>query len=514
MTVTLDGYTVRQADLNEIFGERDVFLSIFNPLYFIEELADGGKTLLGKLLPPVSHERTLAALGSHDRTLLETEKLPSPQMYLQNRRAEIHELEETLIYSQGQADLLKQQEQERASTISDARARLEAIESQMADYTSIRDGNRDTEKAKERVNELTLRLEEQRNAAPQRQEIQTLLDRIRDKEQTVANRQAAVYESQYITTAAGLEAELKQLYAVHEKTVRLANDVKPGVKCPSCLRAVTAENLDAVKNEILAGLPEIVANGKELKTRLAEVKELEEKAKQVFLQFQADDLAKLNGELDALKESLKTVEMENAMADAAYTDALRDAETRLRQAQTELAYGNLTQQQADEFAKLCEISRELKETMLSAPIEIEGMSESIVNIREAIETKKALARAASNYIAKRAELTFEGVKMNRVSISLFDVVKSTGEVKDTFKFTYDGRSYRWLSLSEKIKAGLEVSGLIKNLTGRDYPVYIDNGESVTAIDNIRPTGQIIYSRVVGGAPLTVTAKVSSASQAA
>lgn len=38
MTITYDGYEIRQLDLADLFGERDVFLSILNPLYFIEEL--------------------------------------------------------------------------------------------------------------------------------------------------------------------------------------------------------------------------------------------------------------------------------------------------------------------------------------------------------------------------------------------------------------------------------------------------------------------------------------------
>ncbi len=46
MSASLDGAPVRQADLNEVFGEPDVFLSIFNPLYFIEELADYKRHLL------------------------------------------------------------------------------------------------------------------------------------------------------------------------------------------------------------------------------------------------------------------------------------------------------------------------------------------------------------------------------------------------------------------------------------------------------------------------------------
>lgn len=44
MTITYDGYEIRQLDLADLFGERDVFLSILNPLYFIEELGEDGKS--------------------------------------------------------------------------------------------------------------------------------------------------------------------------------------------------------------------------------------------------------------------------------------------------------------------------------------------------------------------------------------------------------------------------------------------------------------------------------------
>lgn len=50
--------------------------------------------------------------------------------------------------------------------------------------------------------------------------------------------------------------------------------------------------------------------------------------------------------------------------------------------------------------------------------------------------------------------------MNRVSISLYDIVKSTGEVKDVFRFEYIGRRYDRHSLSKKIRAGMEVSELM------------------------------------------------------
>lgn len=107
------------------------------------------------------------------------------------------------------------------------------------------------------------------------------------------------------------------------------------------------------------------------------------------------------------------------------------------------------------------------------------------------------------YISKRAELTFSKLKLNRVAISLYDVVKTTGEVKDTFKFTYNGRQYDRLSLSEKIRAGMEVSELVKRLTGRNYPVFVDNMESVDDLANVKPSGQVIMARCVRGTPLAV-----------
>ena len=59
MTITYDGYEIRQLDLNDMFGERDVFLSILNPLYFIEELGESGKNLLEMYLPMIPHETVL-----------------------------------------------------------------------------------------------------------------------------------------------------------------------------------------------------------------------------------------------------------------------------------------------------------------------------------------------------------------------------------------------------------------------------------------------------------------------
>ena len=104
VAITYDGYEIRQLDLSDMFGERDVFLSIFNPLYFIEELGDEGRNLLEHYLPRVSQSEVLAQLSPEVRAHLEKEEILSPEAYMKARRDEIRNLEEKIVYITGQRD--------------------------------------------------------------------------------------------------------------------------------------------------------------------------------------------------------------------------------------------------------------------------------------------------------------------------------------------------------------------------------------------------------------------------
>ena len=144
----------------------------------------------------------------------------------------------------------------------------------------------------------------------------------------------------------------------------------------------------------------------------------------------------------------------------------------------------------------------------------EDFDTRIKAIEEEITEKKIVMKDVILYMSKRAELTFSKLALNRVKISLYDVVKTTGELKDVFRFTYNGRRYDRLSLSEKIRAGAEVSELVKRLTGRNYPVFFDNMESVDDLSNIRPTSQLILAKCVHNAELSVRAGSTAMPKAA
>lgn len=231
-----------------------------------------------------------------------------------------------------------------------------------------------------------------------------------------------------------------------------------------------------------------------------QLQELDRKSAEVFAQFKTEDLQKWSAEAEELEQKTQ-------QAERSYGEQTGNLRAEIQSLNADLTYGRLSQ---EEYERMLECREEIKQ----AEAELGALcgntencpkdfDQQIKQDEADIQTlKKHLADVAA-YVSKRAEMTFSQLKMNRVEIALYDVVKSTGEVRDIFKFTYGGRRYDRLSLSEKVRAGMEVSELMKRLTGRNYPVFVDNMESIDDLANVRPTGQIIMAKCVNGAPLQV-----------
>lgn len=275
------------------------------------------------------------------------------------------------------------------------------------------------------------------------------------------------------------------------------SQLKPGYQCPTCRRAVTADELPAMQNAFRTSIKQIVEAGQAERAKLEELQALEKKARDTFLQFQKDDIAKLEETLQEAKEA--------AEPDATHPEA-QQLQERMQALAAELEFGALSQEEYDRMFACREELRQVRADIAAiekATPAAGDLDSQLKAARTEIEQCKLKLQYLAQYISKRAEMTFSALKMNRVEISLYDVVKSTGEVKDAFKFTYNGRRYDWLSLSEKIRAGMEVSELMKRLTGRNYPQFVDNMESVDDLANVRPTGQVIMAKCVSKAELSV-----------
>ena len=160
MTILYDGCAIRQMDLTELFGEKDVFLSIFNPLYFIEELGDEGKNLLERHLPMIPHETVLAQLSKATRKALEGENILSPENYLKKKREDIRNLEETIIYLQGQKDLSQTQDENWSKTVDGLSARHDVLSRNLAELEAKRFDGLDQAAMGQQLVELSARYNE------------------------------------------------------------------------------------------------------------------------------------------------------------------------------------------------------------------------------------------------------------------------------------------------------------------------------------------------------------------
>lgn len=498
MTITYDGYEIRQLDLTDMFGERDVFLSILNPLYFIEELGEDGKNLLEMYLPMIPHETVLAELSEPVREALKNESLLSPDVWLKRRREEIRGLEERITYLGGQKDLVESQGKTHDQTRVELTAQLESLRAEIAALESKQFSGMDTAEMQERLVDLSQRYDEAaRDDRSDAAEQQSNLSALREK---IARRQAEQYQSKFTQAMADISAKVKELGARYQREAAAYKAFHVGMECPTCHRPVTEQSLPEVQVALKKVLSELYAAGTEQRSQLTELQEMDKKVADTFEQFKADDLAKWQAEAAELEQLCQKL----VGSASKEVERLR---MEIQSLSAELDYGNLTQSEYDRLTECrkelqqCEAKLSALEAMVAA--DTPDFDKEIQQAKDTIgEIKRTMSDVVS-YICKRAELTFSQLKMNKVEISLYDVVKSTGEAKDTFKFTYGGRRYDRLSLSEKIRAGMEVSELMKRLTGRNYPVFVDNMESVDDLANVRPTGQIIMAKCIANTALQV-----------
>lgn len=498
MTITYDGYEIRQLDLADLFGERDVFLSIFNPLYFIEELGEDGKKLLERYLPTIPHETVLSQLSEPVREHLKNETILSPEGSLKRCREEIRGLEERITYLRGQKDLAASQGESHEQAEQELTLQADTLREEIAELEQRQFSGMDVSDMQERLVELSGRYEEA--ARDERADTSKLREQLQTLREKIARREVEKYQSKFTEALAEASARVKDLGVRYQRESAAYKAFHAGMECPACHRSVTEQSLPEVQAALKKVLSELYAAGSEQRAQLIELQEMDKKAADTFAQFKEDDLGKWAAEAAEMEQRCAAL-AEQASAE---TECLR---TEIQTLTADLEYGNLSQAEYDRLGTCREELRQSEAkiaalqdmTAAQLPDFDREIAQANANIAE---IKRKMADVIA-YISKRAELTFSQLKMNRVEISLYDVVKSTGEVKDTFKFQYGGRRYDRLSLSEKIRAGMEVSELMKRLTGRNYPVFVDNMESVDDLANVRPTGQIIMAKCVSGAALQV-----------
>ena len=485
--VSLDGVLMTQERFAERFGSRDLILSLLNPLYFAEVLGGDGRKLIEQYLPAVPHEAVMEKLSEHMRGVLGDDRLEMPEVYLKEKRSELKELEKDRLVLDGQmqqtdsqrARLQKELDEKKALLAHTAAALAPLVRKQeaqdftaldaeiarlSAQYDAVQDGQADGRRAA---------LQAELDAAQQRQ-----------------------YESAGAAQLQQMQNQLHLLYGKYnDETGRLQYLQQQGV-CPTCLRRLDGAAFPEVQTAFAQRLQKIQTDGTALRQQSEALAAQETQSRLQFEAQKAAEISRLAAALQALPTGAAAQQRELIKA-------------KIKELSAQRVLGGLSADEAQQYQTLFhEQSRlesgigQIEKLMASLPM---GQKEALDRMDETIRALNDKITAAKAYQSERAARLFAPVKMRRAGLKLYESMKESGELRDVFKLTWDGRDYVRLSLSERVRCGLEVVELLSRLSGKSYPLFVDNTESLCDLGAAQHGGQMILARVVPRQTLQVKA---------
>ncbi len=476
--LSVDGTTATQERFAERFGSRDLILSLLNPLYFAEVLGGDGRTLIEQYLPSVPHESVMEKLSEHMRGILGNDRLEMPEIYLKGKRSELKELEKDRLVLDGQMQQTENQRAKLQSELTEKKALLAHTTAALAPLVSKQEAQDFTA-----LDAEIARLSSQYDAVQdgqtddRRAALQAELDAVREREFTFPG----------TAQLRQMQGQLQALYGrYNDEAGRLQYLQTQGV-CPTCLRRIDSGSFPEIQSAFAKRLQKIQTDGVALRQQSETLAMQETQSRQEFDAQKAGEITRLEQEL--------------ALAQAGNAAQQRELiKAKIKELSAQRALSGLTAEEAQQYQTLfheqgkleSEISQ-IEKLQDSLP---RGQQEGLDRLDEEIRTLQDKITAAKAYQSERAALLFAPVKMYKAGLKLYEPMKESGELRDVFKLTWDGRDYVRLSLSERMRCGLEVVELLSRLSGKRYPLFVDNTESFCDLGAAQHTGQMILARVV------------------
>lgn len=265
------------------------------------------------------------------------------------------------------------------------------------------------------------------------------------------------------------------LLQAQKKKLESERTFEPGSVCDTCGQVISEEHVHSVEqsrqlkvSELIAQMEDIKLRGTELRNQLTSI-QAENKAKeQAFYE-------EVQLQIDTLKATLR--ELENRKQEVSNHNEKRLSMIHLqKEAQSRI-------EEKETYREELEASKERLEQQILA---------------------------VKQYVQTYTEMQNEVVKpyLNRVSIKLAKLVKSSGEMKPDFELLYDGKEQRVLSTSEEILLGLELSNMFNQITGLEIPVFVDYRESINDKHFVSPATQVFTAKFVPDVELKINQEVA------
>jgi DNA repair exonuclease SbcCD ATPase subunit len=251
MSVTFDDMPIRQSDLESMFYSSDIFLSIFNPAYFISYALEDSKRardMLIQLCPEIPEEEILKKLSTESAEILSGKALNDINAFITARRAELKEVEKDIIFAEGVLKGIGELEEMEID---------ENIDEKIADLKKNMDSD----------NELSKELKQLRE---KKENLQNQIVKLRSE---IDNPKTLDEEKE-------LEARLNNMREEYKSRVEKAKTMVPGSVCQTCGQEISEQHMKKIKASIQELYNTCVAEADTIKRRLKEIKEIQSSERQ------------------------------------------------------------------------------------------------------------------------------------------------------------------------------------------------------------------------------------------
>ncbi|GAB2045984.1 hypothetical protein AGATL06_24830 [Agathobaculum sp. TL06] len=485
--VSVDGVLMTQERFAERFGSRDLILSLLAPLYFAEVLGGDGRKLIEQYLPAVPHEAVLDKLSEHMRGILGEDRLEMPEVYLKNRRNELKELEKDRLVLDGQMQQTDSQRAKLQKELDEKKALLAHTAAALAPLASKQEAQ-DCSAVDAEIAQLRAQYDavQDGQAEDRRAALQAELNAVRERQYAFPN--AAQLRQ--------IQSQLQTLYGrYHDEAGRFQYLQQQGV-CPTCLRRIDAAGFPEIQAAFTDRLQKIQTDGTALRQQSETLAVQETQSRLQFEAQKAAETSRLAAALQALPAGTAAQQRDSIKA-------------KIKELSATLLLGGLTGKDAQQYQTLSheqdKLESEIEQIQKLLDSLPKGQKEALDKLDDEIRAVNDKIAAAKAYQSERAALLFAPVQMHRAGLRLCEARKESGELRDVFKLTWDGRDYVRLSLSERVRCGLEVVELLSRLSGKSYPLFVDNTESLCDLGAAQHSGQMILARVMPRQTLQVKA---------
>lgn len=538
--IKLDNKKISQKKLKELLDE-DTFLMTFNPLNFLAKKPTESRNLILDLNKncTIFKEEVLDILGDEEKHLLNGIDYESNED-LNELKNSIKEAEKKLLINKGflekylteKENIKVEENSELLKLVEDKKIELDLAKKELESFVS----SQSIESIKKEYLELNNKQKELSEkililSNDDNEEIAKQLKNLEKEKEQLVIKQISIKEKEYtIKNCIEIEKEIinkkneicnlekeNELYRNEIRKIRAKYNLKIGSVCPVCHSVINKNNIDILQNVAKKESEDYICKGvnnkdkiESLRKELEEINKnlikLEKEEKNRMVKFEEDKkklIADLENEIKKIEEKIEALNRKNNEHKEAQKqkidkvkekmlsihNKIAEKEEQINKKECERKEYEEKVRMIEEFLKdkENEISRNnLKRNKIN---EIEKSIEKSKNEIKSLEENLSLFNRTKQVVIKCREESVKliGLKLSKhlkdVKIEIERVDKETAEIKSCFNIFYKGKILEQCSLSERIKVGIEISKMLRSSLGVEYPIFIDNSESIISFDS-------------------------------